>query len=116
MNMKPMKLGLCAGRHDIPGIEGYIFEGDVNPLDLDGMRMACHQKLKYCSMLNLYVTGLTVALVAVINYCCHNHIPLTLWHFNREDGSYYPQEVLTRVDLDLLVEAGYYPASMLNNR
>ncbi len=106
--MKKMKLGLCVGRQRIEGIEGYVFTSTLNPTDIQGMSKACHDKLWNCSGLDLYVTGLTVALVTVINYCCHNHIPLTLWHFDKATGDYYPQEVVTRVDFDLLQEAGYY--------
>lgn len=43
---------------------------------------------------NIYVTGLTVALIAAINACKVNNISVTLYHFNRETGTYYPQEVL----------------------
>lgn len=42
----------------------------------------------------LYVTGLSVALVSIINVCLHVGISLTLMHFNKENGDYYPQEVL----------------------
>ena len=42
---------------------------------------------------DLYVTGLTVALVAVLNVCRQEGVDVTLWHFNRETGEYYPQEV-----------------------
>ena len=43
--------------------------------------------------LDLYVTGLTVALVAVLNVCREEDIKVTLYHFNRENGSYYEQKV-----------------------
>lgn len=43
--------------------------------------------------LTLYVTGLTVALVAVINACRGFNVKLTLMHYDRESGTYYPQEV-----------------------
>lgn len=42
----------------------------------------------------LYVTGLSVALVAVINACIRVGIGLTLMHYNRDTGNYYPQDVL----------------------
>lgn len=42
----------------------------------------------------LYVTGLSVALVAAINACMRVGISLTLMHFNQETGDYYPQGVL----------------------
>lgn len=43
----------------------------------------------------LYVTGLTVATVAVINVCIRVGISLTLMHFNQANGDYYSQEVMT---------------------
>lgn len=42
---------------------------------------------------DLYVTGLTVALIAVLNVCRSNAINVTLWHFDRESGRYYTQKV-----------------------
>ena len=42
---------------------------------------------------NLYVTGLTVALIAALNACRDNGLTVTLWHFDRESGEYYPQDV-----------------------
>lgn len=44
--------------------------------------------------LNLYVTGLTVALIAVLNVCRKEGIKVTLYHYNTESGDYFPQEVL----------------------
>lgn len=43
--------------------------------------------------INLYVTGLTVALVAVLNVCKQEGVKVTLQHYNRETGKYYSQEV-----------------------
>ena len=31
-----MKFGLIRGRHDIPDVDGYIFDGDVSPVDVQG--------------------------------------------------------------------------------
>lgn len=47
--------------------------------------------------LNIYVTGLTVALISVLNVCRYNaigDINITLWHYDRESGKYYPQTVI----------------------
>lgn len=75
-------------RHHKAG-ESDFLESDV---DWDGSDMT---PLRICSGLHidLYVTGLTVALIAVINCCVDEGIALTLWHFNRESGEYYPQQV-----------------------
>lgn len=87
-----MSLSLCEGRHEIPqAVDGAIFSNTLNPLDIDGMAQSVAQKLNGVKVVDLYVTGLTVALVAVINYCYANGVRLTLWHYNAADGTYYEQ-------------------------
>lgn len=89
-----VSLALCEGRHAIPQAEdGAIFGNNLNPLDLAGMEATAEEKLMDVQVLNLYVTGLTVALVTVINVCHNKGIDLTLWHFDRESGEYYSQKV-----------------------
>lgn len=90
-----LKMCLCEGRHEIPGAkDGAIFGNSLNPLDLEGMRATAAAKLAGVEALDLYVTGLTVALVEVINFCHANSVSLTLWHFDSESGRYYPQVVV----------------------
>lgn len=48
-----------------------------------------------CFDLVLYVTGLTVATVAVINVCRGLGVSLTLMHYDQSAGDYYPQGVRT---------------------
>lgn len=86
---------LCKGRHSTPATDGAIFETEVNPLDVTALELEAKKKLKSLNItkLNLYVTGLTVALVAVLNVTKELNIKVTLWHFNRESGKYYSQEV-----------------------
>nr|DAO66588.1 MAG TPA: hypothetical protein [Caudoviricetes sp.] len=107
LNTKSTKLGLCAGRHIIPDIEGYIFDKIEDVTDLRAMSKQVHASLRNIEALDLYVTGLTVALIAVINYCNFNLIPLTLWHFNSATGEYFPQEVNTTFWEVYLREGGY---------
>lgn len=93
--MKEVKLGLCRGRHEIP-VESYIYPQNLDPTNVDGIQQRAYDVL-YSNgddwQLSLYVTGLTVALVAVIKACRDLGIPLTLYHYNRETGEYYPQTV-----------------------
>lgn len=92
---KKLKMALCEGRHEIPAaVDGAIFPQQLNPLDLEGMRSTAAAKLAGVEVLDLYVTGLTVALVEVINLCRIEGIALTLWHFDRATGDYYPQVVV----------------------
>ena len=87
------KLGLCVGRHEIAGVNEYIYPNELNPLDLNGMEQQAKSKLAGVSELTLYVTGLTIALICVVNVCKELNIKLTLMHYNRDNGDYYPQEV-----------------------
>lgn len=87
-------MSLCAGRHEIPqAIDGSIFGTELDPLDLAGMETEAAEQLHGVVTLNLYVTGLTVALIAVLNVCREQKIKVTLYHYNRETEKYYPQEV-----------------------
>lgn len=93
---KAVSMALCKGRHEIPeAIDGAIFDSEVNPLKVAELEAEAKHKLGKlgCKVLNLYVTGLTVALVAVLNACRELGITVCLYHYDRETGSYYSQEV-----------------------
>lgn len=95
--MKKLSLALCEGRHSIPdAIDGAIFPNTIDPLDLGGMAQTVRERLHDADSVDLYVTGLTVALGEVIRYCATMAIPLTLWHYNRDTDNYYPQPLLIR--------------------
>lgn len=85
---------LCKGRHPTPASSA-IFAGEVNPTDVEGLRAAANAAIPAdCDGIDLYVTGLSVALLAVVAVCEARQISLTAWHFDRESGEYYPQAVL----------------------
>ena len=92
---KVVKIGLCQGRHEIAGITEYVFPQEVDPLDVDGLTDKAYDRLSDLvpadEEVHLYVTGLTVALVAVINWSIMTKHILVLWHFDRNSGDYYPQ-------------------------
>ena len=89
-------VALCAGRHDIPlAIDGAVFDHDVDPtdplkLELEATRLIRENQIE---AMTLYVTGLTVALVAVMNVCRRLNIRLILMHYDRERDKYIPQFV-----------------------
>ena len=60
--------------------------------DWDGCDM---EPLMLCPDLhiNIYVTGLTVALIASLNAMRKEGISVTLYHYDRDTDSYFPQEV-----------------------
>jgi hypothetical protein len=96
-----MNVGLIKGRHEIPEVNGlYIFNEPVDPTDVIGINEIAIARIKQLfnnpdkeRSMNLYVTGLTVALVAVINACRMYHIKLILWHYNKNTNRYFPQVV-----------------------
>lgn len=88
-------MALCESRHPFPAeVEGAVYPQNVDPLDIRGLRAMACDALVGVTELTLYVTGLTVALIEVLNVCKVLSIKLTLMHYNRETGEYYPQEVL----------------------
>lgn len=75
---------------------GSVFPNTLIPTDVNGLQATAARFLveQEIDQLGLYVTGLSVALVAVINACHELNISLTLYHYDRDSNSYYTQEVL----------------------
>lgn len=90
-------MGLCQGRHNIPGVTEYLYTSEVDPLDVQHLYSVAAEALSDTGIteLDLYVTGLSVALLAVVSYCVKADIALTCYHFNRDTGEYYPQPVVS---------------------
>lgn len=118
---KELNVSLCNGRHVIPeAVDGSIFGTIVNPLDVEGLEETAFQSLgdickskgfvhpssdyegddlaEWCIdkdiVLNVFVTGMTVALIALINACHKDGIyNIILMHYDRDSNTYYPQSV-----------------------
>lgn len=114
--MEEMKVGLVKGRHELP-VDDYIFDeiGDVTDFkamdkvtkDFMVSKVGLGQYFRRSDTatyedevtsygeksLVVYVTGLSAALAAVIKSCARNCVPLTLMHYDRETGSYVPQQI-----------------------
>lgn len=90
------KVGLCAARHEMP-VQEFIFK------EIPADRVTDPEWLEetasgYLSRLGVqevevYVTGLTVALIAALNAARELGIKVTLYHFDRDTGKYFRQEV-----------------------
>lgn len=92
--MRKKIMCLFEGRHEMPSyVEGAVLREIHDITDLEEMSDQCHMTLQDCNELVLFVTGLTPALVSVVNYCTYNHIKLTLMHWDRKTKSYFKQEV-----------------------
>lgn len=90
------KIGLCKRRHEIREVQEYIYSQEVNPLDVKGLEETALEIVSKIEAdeLHIYVTGLTVALIASLNACKKLNKKVVLYHFDRTSGEYYPQEVL----------------------
>ena len=93
--------GLCENRHQIDKVNEYIFNSDFfkeenSIFDYNRMFTQIDNKFEHITKndtIDLYVTGLTTALVAVINYCNYHYIRLTLYHYDKNTGGYRSQNV-----------------------
>lgn len=88
-----IRVALCDSRHDIPqAVNGSIFPETIeNPMDFDGMAEYVNRVLepcRSCHTLHVYVTGLTPALLTVINWCHAYGVSCVTWHYDRETGAY----------------------------
>lgn len=93
-----MKVQLCESRHVVLGdIDGYIFPNTIedvtNVMELEEIALNSITKLGETSHLDIYVTGLTVALIATLNVARKCNIDVTLLHYDRENGKYFSQHV-----------------------
>lgn len=80
----------AASRHYKAGEAGYL---EAAPLAPGDERDCKPLVLSPALHVNLYVTGLTVALIAALNVCRLQGISVTLWHYDRETNGYFSQEV-----------------------
>jgi len=75
--MKMLNVALCENHHDIPlATDGAIFPMQIDPTNLDAMAKIVANKLADANYVNLYVTGLTPALLEVVKYCHVHNIGL----------------------------------------
>lgn len=92
-------VGLCEGRHEIPGLEDYIFGEIEDPMDFEDLEYRAASWIEVAKkaevdVVKLYVTGLTPALTSVIKMCAIRHMTLMLMHYDRESNTYKAQYVL----------------------
>ena len=104
MTTRRVKFTTCEARHEMPEPMPALFPNTVDPTDVGALDAIVHETLKERSIgaVDLYVTGLTVCVGAVIAYCVRHYIPLTLYHFDRATGGYYPQIVLDEAQVGFL--------------
>lgn len=87
-----MKLGLCDGRHPLP-CDKFIFESIEDIFDYKSLRETAIKVLSSDPdpEVDLYVTGLTTALVEVLTAGRICNKTIKLWHYDFANDTYYPQ-------------------------
>ena len=98
---KKIRVAVCKGRHEIPqATDGSIFEQtitEMNPFSLlleASKRLFSDFALRSGDRVDLYVTGLTMATLAIVNACLSTGIRIVCYHYDRETGKYIPQPIL----------------------
>lgn len=120
--MKKLIIGVCEGRHEMP-CNRFVFGQEVNPLDVTSLAVLANERLidladeaglewqacparvpfqvsctdiyamAYNADCIIYVTGLTVAVMAVVKAAFDSFDGVVLMHYNRESGQYYEQRI-----------------------
>lgn len=115
-----INIALCEARHQMPEcVTGSIYPNTVDPLDIVGITKTADAFMRdHCGdAVNVYVTGLSVCTIAVVKAALMRLVmegarpsTLTLWHFNRETGDYYPQTIISGEEETAVGEAILYYA------
>lgn len=100
-----ISIALCEARHQMPEhVTGAIYPNTVDPLDVAGIAKTAEAFMSehHLDDVNVYVTGLTICTVAIVKAALMalategaHPSTLTLWHFDRATGDYYPQTIIS---------------------
>lgn len=104
-----LNIATCEGRHTIaPAVDGAVFGNEIAPEDLinsDKLKnqaaVALNNAVAAKSadvkaadvIVNLYITGLTVAVIAAISAAKEAEYNVVCYHYDRNSGNYYPQYI-----------------------
>lgn len=93
--------GLIKGRHNLPDdITDYVFLGDIpqehicNSFYLDDICTAFLDNHPQATLICVYVTGFTPAMLALVKACAERGIHLVARNYDRERKQFWSQEVL----------------------
>jgi len=93
--------GLIRGRHSVPPtITDFIYLYDIpqaNICDSAYMESICQDYLRKhpgVTAINVYVTGFTPALLALIKVCAVRNIHVNAYNYDREGKAFWRQEVI----------------------
>ena len=93
-NGRTYTMGLCQDRHRFPVHEG-IFPHHVEVKEATTLERYANERIpEDCDTLEVYVSGLTVAMLAVVKVCAARGIHLVAYHWNERYRLYTKQTVL----------------------
>ena len=94
-------VALCESRHDIPAaVNGSIYPQTIeDPMNFDALRDQCCDALNPAfnvgvKKVNIFVTGMTSALLTAINYCRECGVECVTWHYDKEVDGYQPLPIV----------------------
>lgn len=96
--MKAIKIGVCKGRHEMP-CDMYVFNEIEDPTNVEVIE---EEAIRFfdknftsglTESVEIYVTGLTVALIVVIKAAFKHCDEIVLMHYDTKAGTYYPQDI-----------------------
>lgn len=96
--MKTIKIGVCKGRHEMP-CDMYVFDTIEDPTNVEKIEKEAvyffHKNFfnEDIKKIEIYVTGLTVALMAVMKAASRYCDEMVLMHYDTKTGTYYPQDI-----------------------
>lgn len=93
-----IKVGVCRGRHEMP-CDYYVFDSEIkDPTDVELIEVVAEAIISSLAKGNkrfeIYVTGLTVAVIAVIKAAIKYSTNVVAMHYDTRTGKYYEQKIL----------------------
>ena len=102
---KVLNIGVCSGRHDLPCSE-FVFDKIEDPTNVAELERDAYMYFfnncvadTYYTRVNIYITGLTVATLAIENALIHlerqgylKDTAVYFMHYNKDTNSYYEQK------------------------
>lgn len=97
-----MKFVLFNGHHSHPETDNLpaIFADNIDVTNFEQLFDIADVAVSYIAenpewKLDLYCTGFTPAVCAIINACIWHGVSLTCWHYDNSTNSYKPQDIWT---------------------
>lgn len=98
-SLEVLKIGVCKGRHEMP-CDFYIFGSEIkDPTDVKSLELEAEASISALvkdsnTRLEIYITGLTVAVIAVLKTAIKYSVNVVAMHYDTRTGKYYEQKIL----------------------